>query len=221
MTSWAPHNMNYNPEATPASSTSPSTTTLQSPESHAPQARAPAPAPEGQDVWQGHLKPAEIQIIVIGTLVLCKRLVAKQGCLTLQLLHALLLCTDSKKLRGCSCGCWPVQRLLFGSVPTSPMEKVSSKALSCCASCCLLVCHHVDVLVALYRCKATTAAVQVSCASAYRGIFCSFACPTRCAPTRDLPALTPAAPCQTHIADIVLRSLSILHFVLECVSHCH
>ncbi|KAL3151751.1 hypothetical protein ABBQ38_012728 [Trebouxia sp. C0009 RCD-2024] len=57
--------MNYNPEATPASSTSPSTTTLQSPESHAPQARAPAPAPEGQDVWQGHLKPAEIQIIVI------------------------------------------------------------------------------------------------------------------------------------------------------------
>ncbi|KAL3159158.1 hypothetical protein ABBQ32_011146 [Trebouxia sp. C0010 RCD-2024] len=55
--------LNYAPEATPPSSMSPSTTTLQSPVPHAPHAMPPAPG--GPDVWEGHLRPAEIQIIVI------------------------------------------------------------------------------------------------------------------------------------------------------------
>lgn len=59
--------LNYAPEATPPSMVGPSTT--QSPVSHAPHATPPsAPTASGdQDLWAGRLRPAEIQIIVIGT----------------------------------------------------------------------------------------------------------------------------------------------------------
>ena len=138
--------LNYAPEATPPSSTSPSTT-IQSPVSHAPHPMPPPSPPSGgREFWEGHLRPAEIQIIVIGT-------------------------------------------------PTSLVEKVSRRAsnygellhsgiLSACA------CSSGSVI-------AITAAVQISRASAYRRVFCSFACSTRCAATKTQPAMTPAALGQT------------------------
>ena len=187
--------LNYAPEATPPSSTSPSTT-IQSPVSHAPHPMPPPSPPSGgREFWEGHLRPAEIQIIVIGTPFMCNDFRGKARLRE----FAATVCTPpfagGKTISACSCRCWPVQRLLFGAVSTSLVEKVSRRAsnygellhsgiLSACA------CSSGSVI-------AITAAVQISRASAYRRVFCSFACSTRCAATKTQPAMTPAALGQT------------------------
>ena len=65
--------INYAPEATPpatwTAAPSPVTFTKPLPQPLMMPTPAPAPAPAAGGLWGGHLKPAEIQIIVIGKLV--------------------------------------------------------------------------------------------------------------------------------------------------------
>ena len=64
--------INYAPDATPPSPTSAPSITVQ------PVVSRPAPGPStGRGLWEGRLRPAEIQIIVIGTQLHASSAVAK------------------------------------------------------------------------------------------------------------------------------------------------